>query len=62
MRTISAHADYQHKDYFFERTQSPAMRALEWEKSEAPLKSWSQIVYPALATAGALAAIAELIH
>jgi hypothetical protein len=59
---ISSHADYQHKDYFFEREQSRALRALEWEKSEVPLRSWSEYLYPTLVAVGALAAVVEVIH
>jgi len=58
MSHISAHADYRHEDYFFARTQSRALRALEWERSAKPLQSWSELLYPALAATGA--AIAAL--
>jgi hypothetical protein len=62
MKTISSHADYRHKDYFFERTQSRAMQARQWEQTKAPIRSWSDILVPALAAMGALAAVAEIIH
>jgi hypothetical protein len=62
MRTISSRADYHHNDYFFERTQSRTMQALEWEKTEAPIKSWSEFLYPTLVAMGALAAVVEVIH
>ena len=35
MSHLSAHADYRHEDYFFARSQSRAMAARDWEKSEA---------------------------
>jgi len=57
MSHISAHADYRHEDYFFARTQSRALRALNWEQSAKPLRSWSEFLYPALATGGALIAV-----
>ena len=57
MSHISAHADYRHEDYFFARTQSRGLRALEWEQSGKPLRSWSEFIYPALATGGAMIAV-----
>jgi hypothetical protein len=62
MSHISAHADYRHEDYFFNRTQSRALRALEWEHSDKPLHSWSELVYPALAAAGAVIAMAGILY
>ncbi|HKB97075.1 MAG TPA: hypothetical protein VKB94_09505 [Rhizomicrobium sp.] len=62
MSHLSAHADYRHEDYFFARTQSRALRALEWEHSEKPLHSWSELLYPALAAAGAVIAVLEVLH
>ena len=62
MSHISAHADYRHEDYFFNRTQSRALRALEWEHSDKPLQSWSELVYPALAAAGAVIAVAGILY
>jgi hypothetical protein len=62
MSYLSAHADYRHEDYYFARTQSRALRALEWEHSEKPLQSWSQILYPALGVASTLLAALEIIH
>ncbi|MBA2587550.1 MAG: hypothetical protein H0U98_02895 [Alphaproteobacteria bacterium] len=62
MRQISAHADYRHEDYFFARTQSRAMSAREWEHSDKPLQSWSDHLYPALAAAGAVVAVLEILH
>jgi hypothetical protein len=62
MSYLSAHADYRHEDYYFARTQSRALSELEWEHSEKPLQSWSQILYPALGVAGTLLAALEIIH
>ena len=62
MQHISSHADYRHEDYFFERTQSRALQAREWERSEAPIRSWSEYLYPTLAAVTALAAVVEIIH
>jgi hypothetical protein len=62
MSHLSAHADYRHEDYYFARTQSRAMNALEWEHSEKPLHSWSDFLYPALGAAAALLAVVEVIH
>jgi hypothetical protein len=59
---ISAHADFRLEDYVFARTQSRALQAAEWEKSEPPLKSWSDMLYPALGLAAALLAVAEIVH
>ena len=61
MSHISSHADYRHEDYFFARTQSRAMSALEWEHSDRPLHSWSQLLYPAAAAAGAVVAIVGIL-
>ena len=61
MSHLSAHADYRHEDYFFARTQSRAMAAREWARSE-PLHSWSEILYPAAGAAAALLAVVEVIH
>ncbi|MBV9331298.1 MAG: hypothetical protein JOZ55_07075 [Alphaproteobacteria bacterium] len=40
---ISAHAEYRPEDFYFARTQSPALRALEWEKRIRPMHSWSEL-------------------
>jgi hypothetical protein len=37
---IGAHADYRREDYIFPRSQSQAMRALEWESRLGPIKPW----------------------
>lgn len=47
---ISAHADFRHEDYFFQRTQSRALASLEWERIPA-LKTWDNDIY---ASVGAL--------
>jgi hypothetical protein len=62
MRTISSHSDYHHSDYFFERTQSRTMQTLDWGKTEAPIRSWSEYLYPTLVAVSALAAVVEVIH
>ena len=62
MSQISAHADYRHEDYFFARTQSRALSALEWERSDEPLHSWSELVYPAGAAAGAVIAVLGILY
>ena len=56
MSQISSHDDYRREDYFFARTQSRAMHALEWERSDKPLHSWSELLYPAAAAAGGVIA------
>ena len=61
MSRISAHADYRHEDYFFNRTQSRALSALEWEHSDKPLHSWSEFLYPAAAAAGAVIAMVGIL-
>jgi len=57
---LSAHADYRHEDYYFARTQSRALAAREWERTER-LRSWSQIIVPALGAATALLVVAEMV-
>lgn len=59
---LSAHADYRREDYVFARTQSRETGALEWETRASPLRSWSQILYPALGLAGAAMALLEVLH
>jgi hypothetical protein len=60
MSHLCAHADYRHEDYFFARTQSRALAALDWEHSAAPLKSWSGILYPALGAVATLLGAVEI--
>ena len=38
VQCIAAHADYRREDFVFARTQSPAMRELEWEERIEPIK------------------------
>lgn len=40
-QVIGAHADYRREDYVFQRTQSLAMRAREWEKRLKPMRPWA---------------------
>ena len=40
-KVIGAHADYRREDYVFQRTQSIAMRALEWERRLKPMRPWA---------------------
>ncbi len=40
----SAFADYRHAHLFFERQQSQALRALEWEGRVQPLLPWSTLI------------------
>ena len=40
VQCIGAHADYRREDFVFARTQSPAMRELEWGDRLKPLKPW----------------------
>ncbi len=40
-QVIGSHADYRREDYMFQRTQSLAMRTLEWENRLKPLHSWA---------------------
>ncbi len=61
MSHISAHADYRHEDYFFNRTQSRALRALEWEHSDKPLHSWSELLYPTALAVGAVVALVGIL-
>jgi len=59
---ISAHADYRYEDYHFARTQSRALSALEWERSDKPLQSWSEFLYPAAAAAGGVIAMLGILY
>jgi hypothetical protein len=40
-QVIGAHADFRREDYMFQRTQSLAMRALEWENRMKPMRHWA---------------------
>ena len=61
MSHLSAHANYRHEDYHFARTQSRALAAREWVRTER-LHSWSEYLYPALGATAALLALVEVIH
>jgi hypothetical protein len=41
VRCIAAHADYRREDFVFARTQSPTLRAMEWEDRLKPVKPWA---------------------
>ena len=45
---ISAHSEYRHEDYFFQRVQSRASQALEWDRI-SPLKTWNSYIAAAVA-------------
>jgi hypothetical protein len=62
MSHISAHADYRHEDYFFARAQSRALSGLEWERSDKPFHSWSELLYPAGVAAGAAIAVLGILY
>jgi len=53
---ISAHADYRRSDYMFPRAQSRALNHLEWERRTPGLRSWSDVLIPALTAVAAMAA------
>jgi hypothetical protein len=53
---ISAHADYRRSDYMFSRAQSRALSRLEWERRTPSLRSWGNMLIPALAAVTAIAA------
>jgi hypothetical protein len=40
-KVIGAHADYRREDYMFQRTQSLAMRELEWDHRLKPMRPWT---------------------
>jgi hypothetical protein len=40
----SVFADYRHEHLFFERQQSQALRAMEWEGRVQPLLPWSTLI------------------
>ena len=52
---ISAHADYRRGDYVFSRAQSRALSQLEWEHPTQRLRSWGDVLVPALTAAAAMA-------
>ena len=52
---ISAHADYRRGDYVFSRAQSRVLSQLEWEHPTQRLRSWGDVLVPALTAAAAMA-------
>jgi sarcosine oxidase delta subunit len=61
MSHLSAHAEYRHEDYYFARTQSRALAARKWEHTKR-VRSWSEIVVPALGAAAAILVVVEMVH
>jgi hypothetical protein len=59
---IGVHADHRPQDIFFARTQSPAMRKLEWESRVKPLRSWAPVALWGLAILMFVAASATLVR
>ncbi|HWY63202.1 MAG TPA: hypothetical protein VNW15_14965 [Rhizomicrobium sp.] len=57
---VSSHADYRRSDYIFPRAQSRVMNDREWERREAPLHSWTKMLFPVLSALTAAAALAIL--
>ena len=53
---VSAHAEYRRSDYMFSRSQSRELSQREWEARLPGLRSWSNVVIPALTAAAAMAA------
>ncbi len=51
---ISAHADYHRSDYMFSRTQSRGLSQREWERPTPALRSWSNVLIPAVTAAAAM--------
>ncbi len=47
----SAFADVRHEHLFFERQQSQALRAMEWEGRVRPLTPWSTLIMRAAGVA-----------
>jgi hypothetical protein len=44
---IASRPDYRREDCAFQHTQSPALKALEWESRIKPLRSWSDLLMQA---------------
>ena len=51
---ISAHADYRRSDYMFARSQSRSLSEREWERRTPGLRSWSNMLIPAVTAAAAM--------
>lgn len=48
MTGISSRANFRHEDYFFQRVQSRASQALEWERIPG-LKTWDSYIAASIA-------------
>jgi len=59
---VSTHADYHRSDYMFSRAQSVAFSQLEWERRTPGLRSWSDLIIPALTAAAAMAAVVAALY
>jgi hypothetical protein len=59
---VSAHADYHRSDYMFSRAQSVAFSQLEWERRTPGLRSWSDLIIPALTATAAMAAVVAALY
>jgi len=46
---IGAHSDYRREDYVFQRTQSLALRALDWERRLPKVRHWGSNIVANLA-------------
>ena len=57
---IAAHADYCSSQFFFNRTQSNALKERAWESRLPPLQSWMGLARPWILTAGALSMAATV--
>jgi hypothetical protein len=57
---MSAFAGYEHDHLVFQRQQSQALRALDWEKTP-PLKSWVGLLSPWVGLAGLAALMAPFV-
>jgi len=52
---ISEHAEYRRSDYMFSRAQSRALSQREWEHPTPALRSWGNVLIPAVTAAAAMA-------
>jgi hypothetical protein len=59
---VSARADYRRSDYLFTRAQSVAYSQLEWERRTPGLRSWNDLIIPALAATAAMAAVVAALY
>ena len=58
---VASRADYRREHFIFERTQSPALRALEWEDRIHPLSSWCDLLLPWIGLAAGLGVAAFMV-